>query len=228
MSISFSMDAVVATSGSLGTARIFMDKRLFDLVLCLLLLPMLAPLLLAIALMVKLMSPGPVFYLGARVGLNGKLFLIIKFRTMIVDAESVGFGPSTAHNDPRVTAIGRFLRRHKLDELPQLFNILKGEMSFVGPRPQVERFTRLYSSDEQIILTVRPGLTDYASIKFANLGELLGDDDIEAKYLREIEPEKNRLRIKYVREKSLLVDIKILLLTGLRLLHLSVPWKLVE
>ena len=205
-----------------------MDKRLFDLVLCLLLLPMLAPLLLAIALMVKLMSPGPVFYLGARVGLNGKLFLIIKFRTMIVDAESVGFGPSTAHNDPRVTAIGRFLRRHKLDELPQLFNILKGEMSFVGPRPQVERFTRLYSSDEQIILTVRPGLTDYASIKFANLGELLGDDDIEAKYLREIEPEKNRLRIKYVREKSLLVDIKILLLTGLRLLHLSVPWKLVE
>jgi lipopolysaccharide/colanic/teichoic acid biosynthesis glycosyltransferase len=128
---------------------------------------------------------------------------------MIVNAEKVG-GPSTALNDPRLTSVGRLLRKYKLDELPQLINILWGEMSFVGPRPQVEQYTRLYSGEEEVILSVRPGLTDYASIKFVNLDEILGDEEVDERYFREIEPEKNKLRIKYVKECSLRVDLSIL------------------
>jgi lipopolysaccharide/colanic/teichoic acid biosynthesis glycosyltransferase len=135
---------------------------------------------------------------------------------MIVDAEKVG-GPSTALNDPRLTRVGKCLRKYKCDELPQLINILLGEMSFVGPRPQVEQYTRLYTEEEKVILSVRPGLTDYASIKFINQEELLGDGDVDDKYFREIEPEKNKLRIKYVKECSLWVDLIIILETGISL-----------
>lgn len=203
-----------------------MAKRLFDLMGSALALFMLSPLMLGIALLIKVSDRGPVLYRGKRIGLGGQSFFIYKFRTMVVGAEHMGFGPSTARNDPRVTRVGRVLRQYKLDELPQLMNIVKGDMSIVGPRPQVERFTRLYGEEEQIIFSVRPGLTDYASIKFINLGELLGDDNIEEKYLMEIEPEKNRLRIKYAREHSFFIDLKIIWQTIVQLFRVKLAWNI--
>ncbi len=176
-----------------------------------------------IMMLIRLDSPGPIFYRGVRVGKNKKTFKIWKFRTMVADAELKG-GPSTALNDSRITSAGRFLRKYKLDEMPQLFNILSGEMSFVGPRPQVERYTMLYSGEEKLILTVKPGLTDYASLKYINLDQILGDGDIDEKYLKEIEPEKNKLRIKYVKEQSFLTDMKILYLTANRFLKIRSIW----
>jgi len=142
---------------------------------------------------------------------------------MVVNAEKVG-GPSTALNDPRLTKIGKFLRKYKFDELPQLINILLGEMSFVGPRPQVEQYTRLYNEEEKIILSVRPGLTDYASIKFVNLDEILGDGEVDEKYFRQVEPEKNKLRIRYVKECSLWVDLKIIVQTLISLSKTRSLW----
>ena len=176
-----------------------------------------------VAFLIKLNSSGPVFYRGTRVGLHGKKFKIFKFRTMVENAETIG-GPSTALNDPRVTKIGRFLRRYKLDELPQLINIILGTMSFVGPRPQVEKYTDMYHEKEKIILNVKPGITDYASIKFINLDQILSDEGVDEKYLREIEPEKNKLRIRYAMECSFLVDLHILLMTFVQLLRLRSIW----
>lgn len=131
---------------------------------------------------------------------------------MVTMAEQKG-GPSTALNDPRLTRIGKFLRRYKIDELPQFINILCGEMSFVGPRPQVLLYTSRYTPEELRILDVRPGLTDYASIELINLDEILGDEDVDEKYILEIEPKKNKLRLKYVDEQSLRIDAKILFMT---------------
>ena len=142
---------------------------------------------------------------------------------MSVNAEEVG-GPSTALNDPRLTRVGKSLRKYKLDEIPQLINILLGEMSFVGPRPQVEQYTRLYNDEEKVILSVRPGLTDYASVKFLNLDEILGDGDVDEKYFRQVEPEKNMLRIKYVKECSFWVDLTIILKTVLSLFRIRRAW----
>jgi lipopolysaccharide/colanic/teichoic acid biosynthesis glycosyltransferase len=130
------------------------------------------PLLLTIGLLIKLEDIGPVFYRGLRVGRYGKPFRIFKFRTMIVDAEKTG-GSSTADDDMRITKVGRCLRKYKLDELPQLINVLKGEMSIVGPRPQVQWAVSQYTEDEKGVLSVRPGITDYASLRFPNEGEIL-------------------------------------------------------
>ena len=200
-----------------------MLKRSFDLVFSVIALVGVSPLLLILAAVIKWDSPGPVFYRGVRTGLHGKPFRIYKFRTMVPDAERMG-GPSTALDDPRITRIGRFLRKYKIDELPQLLNIVRGEMSFVGPRPQVERYTRLYTPAEQIILSVKPGLTDYASIHFIHLDAILGNEDVDEKYLRDVEPEKNRLRIQYARNPSLRTDLKILYLTFCRLLKIRSLW----
>lgn len=200
-----------------------MLKRLVDLIGSSLALLVVWPFLLLMALLIKVQSPGPVFYRGTRAGLDGRPFRIFKFRTMVVDAEDIG-GPSTALNDPRLTKLGKFLRKYKLDELPQLINIARGEMSFVGPRPQVEKYTRLYSDEEKIILSVKPGLTDYASIRFVNLDKILGDCRVDEKYVREIEPEKNRLRIKYAKEHTLWIDCKILFYTFIRLLRINSLW----
>jgi len=142
---------------------------------------------------------------------------------MVGNAEKIG-GPSTALNDSRLTRIGRFLRKYKLDELPQLINIILGEMSFVGPRPQVEEYTRLYNEEEKIILSAKPGLTDYASIRFVNLDKILGDGQVDEKYYREIEPEKNRLRIKYVKNRSMWVDLKIVVQTLISLFKIRSLW----
>lgn len=193
-----------------------MSKRLFDISCSVIALIILYPLLAIIAIVIKFDSRGPIFYRGVRTGLYGQPFRIYKFRTMVVGAEKKG-GASTALNDPRLTKIGRFLRKYKLDELPQLINILCGEMSFVGPRPQVEKYTRLYNNEEKVMLTVKPGLTDYASIKFINMDLLLGNGPVDEKYAREIEPEKNRLRIRYAKEHSMVVDIRIILRTILNL-----------
>lgn len=200
-----------------------MIKRIFDIVFSSLGLAVLFPLLLLIGVIIKAGSPGPVFYRGTRTGRFGRPFQIYKFRTMVVDAEKKG-GPSTALNDPRLTNIGKFLRKYKLDELPQLINIFVGEMSFVGPRPQVERYTQLYNDEEKVILTVRPGLTDYASIRFIHLDKILGDDQADEKYLKEIEPEKNRLRMKYAKENSLWIDTKILIQTFIQLFKIKSLW----
>jgi len=190
----------------------FMAKRLFDLLISVVAIMFLCPVLLIVAVIIRVQSLGPIFYRGLRIGINGKPFRIFKFRTMVVNAEELG-GPSTALNDSRLIPIGKFLRKYKLDELPQFLNVLKGDMSIVGPRPQVERYTKLYNEEEKSILSVKPGLTDYASIKFINLDSLLGDEAVDEKYMKQIEPEKNKLRLKYVKESSMAVDFKIILQT---------------
>lgn len=190
-----------------------MVKRLFDIVCSILALVVLSPALITIAVMVNREDRGPVFYRGTRTGRFGKPFRIVKFRTMVVDAEKLG-GSSTADDDPRISRVGRTLRKYKLDELPQLFNVLKGEMSIVGPRPQVPWAVELYSEAERALLSVRPGITDYASIKFRDEGAILrasGDPDRD--YLEKIAPEKIRLGLEYVRTQSLATDMKLILLT---------------
>jgi lipopolysaccharide/colanic/teichoic acid biosynthesis glycosyltransferase len=196
---------------------IFMLKRFFDFAISVTAISLLLPVLVIIAIGIKLSSKGPVFYRGLRIGLNGNHFRIYKFRTMVADAEKIG-GPSTALDDQRLTKIGKFLRKYKLDELPQFINIIKGEMSLVGPRPQVEAYTKLYTADEKIILSVKPGLTDYSSIRFINLDSILGNNEVDRKYIQEVEPEKNKLRVKYARNHSLSVDIKIIMQTIKRLI----------
>ncbi len=179
----------------------------------------LSPLLFLIAWRIKSEDGGPVFYRGVRVGLRGRLFRIFKFRTMVVNAEKIG-GSSTSAGDSRITRIGAFLRRFKLDELPQLLNVLVGDMSLVGPRPEVKYYTDLYSEEEKAILTVRPGITDWASIWNADEGAVLaGAPDPEKAYEELIRPTKLKLQLKYVRERSLWVDIKIILLTLLAILR---------
>lgn len=200
-----------------------MGKRVFDITFALLSLFLLWPVFLIISACIVMDTGRPIFYRGVRIGLNGKPFRIFKFRTMITNAEEIG-GPSTALNDPRLTPVGKILRKYKMDELPQLFNILTGDMSFVGPRPQVEKYTKLYTGEERIILSVRPGLTDYASIQFINLDAILGDENVDEKYLREVEPEKNRLRIQYVKDLSFWTDMKILFLTFLQMFKIRTRW----
>lgn len=188
-------------------------KRVFDLLAAIAGLILLGPLLLLLALWIKLGSPGPVFYRGQRAGRGSKPFRIFKFRTMVVNADKIG-GPSSSADDPRITRIGGFLRRYKLDELPQLLNVFKGEMSFVGPRPEVLEEVHGYSDDERRLLSVRPGITDWASIKFRNEGEILrGSPDPHQTYREKIRPEKIRLGLEYVENHSFWTDCSILLRT---------------
>jgi lipopolysaccharide/colanic/teichoic acid biosynthesis glycosyltransferase len=200
-------------------------KRAFDLVVAVLGLVVLSPVMLCLAALVKLESKGPVFYRGTRTGQFGKPFRIFKFRTMVQDAEKRG-GPSTALNDPRLTRLGPLLRKYKLDELPQLINVVSGQMSIVGPRPQVERYTAAYTAEQKAILDVRPGLTDYASIEFMDLDRLLGTENVDEKYAREIEPRKNELRIKYVRDHSLATDFRIIARTLAQMTGIRRRWNI--
>jgi len=187
-------------------------KRLFDIAASLSALVVLSPLLVAAAIGVKCTSPGPVFYRGVRTGLHGRPFRILKFRTMVVDAAARG-GPSTGLNDPRVTRFGAFLRRHKLDELPNLFCVLAGQMSIVGPRPEVPQYTSLYEGEEKLILSVRPGITDLSSVRFIDLASHIGETDVDANFEARVLPVKNRLRVQYVREWSFWNDMKIIGMT---------------
>lgn len=165
-------------------------------------------------------SRGDIFYQGIRSGKNNIDFKIYKFRTMDENAENIG-GHSTALNDFRLTKIGRFLRKYKLDELPQLINIIKGEMSIVGPRPQVIFYTSQYKGDLKLILTVKPGLTDLASLYFLDMDKVLGNENVDKKYADEIEPIKNLLRLKYVKEKSFLLDLRIIVETAFSLIGIK-------
>lgn len=192
-------------------------KRIVDLVISFMALLVLWPVLLIAAAAVKISSPGPVLYRGIRAGLYGREFKILKFRTMVFNAETFG-GPTTGTNDPRVTSVGAFLRKTKLDELPQFLNVLFGDMSLVGPRPEVLEYTSKYTGEELSILCVRPGITDYASIEFADLDDRVGSVDPD-KYFREnILPRKNALRVKYVKEWSIWADFKILFATFRRVI----------
>lgn len=191
-------------------------KRLFDILLSALGLIILSPLFLALALAIKLTSPGPVFYRGVRTGKDWKPFHIFKFRSMVMNAEHMG-GPDTREGDPRVTAVGRFMRKWKLDELPQLLNVLAGDMSLVGPRPEVIDRARLSTGEERSVYTLLPGITDYASLWNSHEEERLAaaknTEEAERIYLTEIRPEKVRLQLKYFHERSFATDLKILFLT---------------
>jgi len=189
-------------------------KRVFDLTLSLAGLFMLSPLFLALAVWIRLDSPGPVFFRQVRVGKSGKPFRIFKFRTMQADAETKG-PRITVGEDPRITRVGRFLRRHKLDELPQLINVALGQMSLVGPRPEVQRYVALYPAEvRDLVLSVPPGITDFASIEYRNESELLClSDDPEAAYINDVMPIKLRYYERYVRERSLWLDLKLILAT---------------
>lgn len=194
-----------------------MIKRIFDIVAAAIGLILLSPLLLLIAWRVKCEDNGPVFYRGLRIGLHGKPFRILKFRTMVMDAESVG-GPSTADDDPRITRVGRVLRRYKLDELPQLINVLRGEMSFVGPRPEVKSEVDRYDPEWDVIFSVRPGITDLSSIAFRNEGKIIatsGIRDAHEAYRRIIQPQKLELQRKYALNHSFLLDVRIIFQTFL-------------
>ena len=188
-------------------------KRFFDIIFSCISLVVFSPLMGVIVILIKLDTSGPVFYRGTRTGKNGNLFRMLKFRTMVVDAEKLG-GPSTPDDDPRITKTGNLLRKFKLDELPQLINVLKGEMSFVGPRPEVPMEVKTYNDEEKRILTVKPGITDYASLTFHNEGEILkGSEDPHQAYREKIRPEKLRLGLKYVDSQSFRVDMKIIIQT---------------
>jgi lipopolysaccharide/colanic/teichoic acid biosynthesis glycosyltransferase len=190
-----------------------MLKRIFDFLVSLFGLIIFSPLFLIIAILIKLDSEGPVFYRGERIGKGGKPFRIFKFRTMVKDAEKMG-GPSTSADDPRLTKIGKFLRKYKLDELPQLINVLKGEMSLVGPRPEVPEEVATYSEKEKEILKVKPGMTDFASLWDFHEEEILkGSKDPHQTYREKIKPMKLKLALEYVEKRSFFTDLKIIFLT---------------
>ena len=185
-------------------------KRAMDIVISGGALAVIWPVLLLIALAIKIDDPGPVFYRQVRVGKDGKEFRIFKFRTMIVDADKKGLA-ITVGRDNRITRMGRLLRKTKLDELAQLFNVFIGEMSFVGPRPEVPKYVKLYTPYQRQVLLVRPGITDYASIAYRNENDLLGtSDDPEKMYIEEIMPAKIELNMKYLREISPIADLRLI------------------
>jgi lipopolysaccharide/colanic/teichoic acid biosynthesis glycosyltransferase len=192
-------------------------KRLFDVLASALGLLVLSPLLAAVALLVKLSSRGPVLFRQERIGRHFRPFLIYKFRTMVPDAPARG-GPLTAGEDPRITPVGRVLRRSKLDELPQLLNVLRGEMSLVGPRPEVRRYVELFRRDYEEILRARPGITDLASLAYRQEAEILGRaENPEEEYVRHILPKKIRLNKEYLRRSSLFFDLGLIGKTVYRL-----------
>ena len=188
-------------------------KRAMDIVVSAAALCVLWPVLLLIALAIVVDDPGPVFYRQVRVGRGGKPFHIFKFRTMVVDADKKGLS-ITVGRDSRITRVGAFLRKTKLDELAQLLNVLAGQMSFVGPRPEVPRYVELYTPYQRQVLLVRPGITDYASIAYRNENDLLaGADDPERMYIETIMPDKIELNMRYLREISPLADVRLILKT---------------
>jgi lipopolysaccharide/colanic/teichoic acid biosynthesis glycosyltransferase len=177
--------------------------RIFDVVLVIVGLLVLAPILICIAIIIKLTSSGSIFYKQVRVGKGGKDFKLFKFRSMRPNADKAGL-LTIGGKDNRITPIGYFLRKYKLDELPQLINVLKGEMSLVGPRPEVRKYVELYNSRQKEVLSVLPGITDYASIVFRNENELLAQaGDPEAFYISQVMPKKIELNFAYIRHRNI-------------------------
>ena len=193
--------------------------RFFDFILGLVGLVVLAPIFIMLAIWIKIDSKGPVFYKQVRVGQNGINFGLFKFRSMVVDADKKGL-ITVGGRDPRITRSGYFIRKYKLDELPQLINVLVGDMSLVGPRPEVRKYVNLYTDEQQKVLSVKPGITDYASIEYMDENEILGkSSDPEKTYIEEIMPEKIKYNMKYINNKSLFEYFKIILLTVLKIVR---------
>ena len=189
-------------------------KRLLDITVAFLGLVILSPLLIVLSLVIYLQDYHSPFYIASRMGRKERPFRMVKFRSMVVRADTTGVD-STAGDDPRITSLGKFIRRFKLDEIPQLWNVLKGDMSLVGPRPNVERETVLYTADEKRLLSVRPGITDLASIVFADEGDILeGSTDPDLRYNQIIRPWKSRLGLLYVdAPSSVSRDLSVIALT---------------
>ena len=193
--------------------------RFFDFILGLVGLVVLAPIFIMLAIWIKIDSKGPVFYKQVRVGQNGINFGLFKFRSMVVDADKKGL-ITVGGRDPRITRSGYFIRKYKLDELPQLINVLLGDMSLVGPRPEVRKYVDLYTDEQQKVLSVKPGITDYASIEYMDENEILGkSSDPEKTYIEEIMPEKIKYNMKYINNKNLFEYFKIIFLTVLKIVR---------
>lgn len=185
-------------------------KRIFDIVFSLVGIIILLPVFAIISLFIALDSKGGILYRQERSGKGGRIFKVLKFRTMRPDSFSKG-ALTVGSRDSRITNIGFYLRKYKLDELPQLFNVLKGDMSFVGPRPEVKKYTDLYDQRQIRVLSVRPGITDYASIRFRNENDLLAESsDPEKLYIDKIMPDKLDLNLKYIDDNNLFKDVKII------------------
>jgi len=210
-SLHYSLTRSIHVSRVASVTHQTMLKRAFDIVLALPLLIVLAPSFVVIAAFVRLDSPGPVFHRARRAGRGGQPFTLYKFRTMVVNAANVGPG-ITRGNDPRVTRVGRVLRRTKIDELPQLVNVLKGEMSMVGPRPEDPRYVVNYTPEQRRLLSVRPGIASPASIKYRHEEEILAaaGGDLDEAYRTTILPDKLRIDLEYVGRQSLLLDLAVL------------------
>lgn len=187
-------------------------KRIFDVFVSVIVILLLLPLYLIIFLAVFITSGAPIFYYQERVGKDWQPFKMIKFRTMVKNADKIGSG-ITSTSDVRITPAGRFLRKYKLDELPQLFNVLKGEMSLIGPRPELIQYINFYKDDYSLILNIKPGMTDYAAIKFRDEESLIDKSNEEESYINRILPSKIILYKKYLNEMGFLTDVKILLST---------------
>ncbi|OOR98516.1 glycosyl transferase [Canicola haemoglobinophilus] len=196
-----------------------MLKRPFDIIMSLIGLIALLPLFIIVAIWIKLDSKGKIFFRQIRVGLNGELFRIHKFRTMVVNSEQKG--GLTIGNDMRVTKAGKFLRKYKLDELPQLIDVLIGKMSLVGPRPEIPEFMKLYEENiRNQILSVKPGITDKASIEMVDENEILGKyDDPRQAYIDIIMPIKAKYYVEYAKSHSTITDIKIIFMTIMKIIH---------
>lgn len=193
-------------------------KRAFDVIMSAIGLIILSPFFLIISIMIKLDSPGPVLFKQVRVGRYERNFKILKFRTMVTDAEKRG-AQITVGRDSRITRVGHFLRKSKLDELPQLINVFIGDMSLVGPRPEVPKYTQYYTKVQKRIFELRPGITDYSSIKYRDENEILAlSNDPEKTYIEEIMVDKLKLNLEYLENKSLLTDIKIIFNTILKII----------
>ncbi|MBN1039753.1 sugar transferase [Clostridium botulinum] len=191
-------------------------KRIFDFVCSTLGIIILSPIFILISIMIKTGSDGPVFFKQIRVGEDGKDFEILKFRTMVVDAEKLG-KQITVGNDNRITKIGSFLRKYKLDELPQLINVFKGDMSLVGPRPEVPRYVKIYNNEQRKVLEVKPGITDLASIRYKDENALLGKaENPEEFYINTIMPDKLALNLEYINKSNVFFDIYIIVKTILK------------
>ena len=193
--------------------------RFFDFILSLVGLVVLAPIFIVLAIWIKIDSKGPVFYKQVRVGQNGIDFGLFKFRSMVVDADKNGL-ITVGGRDPRITRSGYFIRKYKLDELPQLINVLLGDMSLVGPRPEVRKYVDLYTDEQQKVLSVKPGITDYASIEYMDENEVLGkSSDPEKTYIEEIMPEKIKYNMKYIQNKNVSEYFKVIFLTLLKIVR---------
>lgn len=189
-----------------------MSKRLFDIIAAFAGLLFLSPVFILIAFLIKFSSPGPVFHRGSRIGKCGHPFAILKFRSMVVNAAVQGPG-ITAGDDPRITPIGRLLRKTKLDEFPQLINVLRGEMSLVGPRPEDPRYVSLYTPEQLQVLSVRPGITSLASVRYRDEESLLSQGSLDEVYTRVVMPAKLAIELEYLQHRSLLQDVLIIFQT---------------